>query len=201
MEKLKKTAHILSRIVRVLRGMCLGFGIAAAILMIIALFLPGNQFHLLVRSADTSISLGNVRLHLSSALEPNQSLRWSVCALLLLVTVGLGMSACGLHLLHKILLPMSEGQPFNGSVSTDLKKLGWFSLAAVLSYTVFDAIGETLAITIFDLDQIFTSDLVTEYTVSHTINLSLLLIPVLLFILSYVFQYGEELQQQSDETL
>lgn len=201
MDKLKKTAHTLSRIVKALRGISLGFCIASVILLLIALFLPASQIHLLIRSVDANMSMGNVTLHLSRILEPSRPLRWPICALLLLAVIELGLSACGLHLLHKILLPMSKGQPFNGSVSADLKKLGWFTLAGVLSSAILSTVADTLAISIFDLNQLFTPGLVTGYTVNHTIDLALLFIPALLFILSYVFQYGEELQHLSDETL
>ena len=201
MEKLSRTATILSRIVKVLRGICIGCGIACAIMLLIAIFLPDSQYHRFVSLADENLVLGNVTFHLTSAIEPTGGLRLPACFILIAAAIDLGLSAVGLTLLHKILLPMSQKRPFDSSVSANLKKLGWVTLAGALVYGVFSAIADTLAIGMYDLNQIFTPGLVTGYTVQQTSDIGLLLIPALMFLLSCVFRYGEELQAQSDETL
>lgn len=201
MEKLSKTARLLDKIIKVLRGLCAGFGIACAILLAVCIFLPDALYSNFVSSADMTVDLGNVQLHLSRVLEPTGSIRLPICAILASTLVILGLSAAGLHLLHKILLPMTEQQPFGGSVSGNLRKLGWLYLVGGVVFFVLGGVTATLEIGMFELDQLFAPGLVTGVTVQNTVNFTLLLIPALLFLLSYVFRYGEELQKLSDETL
>ena len=201
MENLRRTANILNRIVKVLRSVCFGCGIACAVLLLIAIFLPDSLYHRFVSLADENVTFGNVTFHLSSTIEPTRGLRLPTCFTLIAAAVELFLSAFGLNLLHKILLPMSEKKPFASSVSVNLRKLGWVTLAGALVFGSFTAIAETLAIGMYDLDQIFAPGLVCGYTVQQTGGIGLLLIPALMFLLSCVFRYGEELQAQSDETL
>lgn len=201
MEKLSKTARILDRIIKVMRGIATGFGIACVVFLLLAAFLPDSQYDRLFSDADTNVSLGNVVFHLTSVIEPSGSIRLPICFILLTTAASLFFSAWGLNVLHRILLPMSQQQPFSGSVSGNLKTLGWLTLAGTLAFGVLSAIADTLFIGMYDLNQLFIPGLVTGYTVEHTVDIALLLIPALLFLLSYVFRYGEELQKQSDETL
>lgn len=201
MEKLCKTARVLQKITKLLRGLCIGFGIACAILLVIGIFLPDNLYSSFVNTADMSIHLGNVNLQLSRVIEPHGSLRLFVCTTLICAVVTLALSAFGLHLLYNILTSMAEARPFDGSVSRDLRKLGWVSLADVILYSLLSTAAAVLEIALFDLNELFAPGLVTGYTVENGIELSMLLIPAFLFLLSYVFQYGEELQKLSDETL
>ena len=201
MEKLSRTATILNRVVKVLRGICLGCGIACAVMLLIAIFLPDSQYHRFVSLADENVTLGNVTFHLSSVIEPTGNLRLTACCILIAAAIDLCLSAFGLTLLHRILLPMSQKRPFDGSVSANLNKLGWVTLAGALVLGVCGSVADTLAIRMYDLDHIFAPGLVTGYTVQHTVDIALLLIPALMFLLSCVFRYGEELQNQSDETL
>ena len=96
---------------------------------------------------------------------------------------------------------MAEARPFDESMSVNLRKLGWLSLAAVVVYFALSGVAETLELSMYNFNQLFAADLVTDVTLIHSVGFSLLLIPAVLFLLSYVFKYGEELQRQSDETL
>ena len=201
MDKLTKTAKVLDRIAKILRGICIGFGIACAILLVIAIVLPDGKYSLLVRLEDQAIDLGNIRLHLTRSLAPTGSIRLTVYAELIEAMISLGLGAACLHLLHRILAPMAEARPFDGSVAANLKKLGWLSLIAVVVYVLLGGIAATLELRMYDINQLFAPDLVKSVTLEDSVDLSLLLIPAVVFLLSYVFKYGEELQRQSDETL
>ena len=201
MNKLRNTAKVLDRIMKVLRGICTGFGIACAILLLIGIFLPDSMYGSFVSLGDQVIDLGNLRLHLSRELLPAGSIRLPVCVILAEALIALALGAASLHLLHKIFAPMADARPFDESVSANLRKLGWLSLIAVIAYFALSGTAATLALSMYDLNQLFAADLVTDVRLIHSVGLSLLLIPAVLFLLSYVFKYGEELQRQSDETL
>ena len=201
MNKLSNTAKVLKRIIKILRGICIGFGIACAILLVIGIFLPDNMYSSFVNLGDQVIDLGNLRLHLARDLMPTGSIRLLACAILAEALVALGLGAACLHLLHKILAPMAEARPFDESVSVNLRKLGWLSLIAVVAYFILGGTAATLELSMYDLNELFAADLVTDVRLIHSVGFALLLIPAVMFLLSYVFKYGTELQRQSDETL
>lgn len=201
MEKLTKTARVLKKIIKVLRGLSIGFGVACAVLLVIGIFLPDSLYDHFVNFSDMSINIGNVMLKLSRAVKPNGSMRLFTCFTLADGAAVLALSAFGLHLLYKILSPMAEGRPFDGSVALNLKKLAWVTLAGIIAFSVLGSLASWAEIAMFNIDELFAPGLVTGYTISYTTDGALLLIPAALFLLSYIFQYGEELQRQSDETL
>jgi hypothetical protein len=53
----------------------------------------------------------------------------------------------------------------------------------------------------FDLTVLLNHDVVSGYSYNGTFDCSFIIAAVILFLLSYIFQYGEELQRESDETL
>ena len=201
MNKLSNTAKVLAKIMKVLRGICIGCAIACAIMLVIGVFLPDSMYGSFVSFGDQVIDIGNLRLELSRDLAPTGSIRLVACAILAESLISLGLGAAGLHLLHKIFAPMAEAKPFDGSVSANLKKLGWLSLIAVVAYFMLGGLAAMLVLRMYDLHQLFAADLVTNVSLLHSTNFSMLLIPAMVFLLSYVFKYGEELQKQSDETL
>ena len=201
MNKLSNTAKVLAKIMKVLRGICTGCAIACAVMLVIGIFLPDTMYGSFVSYGEQTIELGNLRLELSRDLAPTGSIRLVTCAILAEAMIALGLGAACLQLLHKIFAPMAEGKPFDASVSANLRKLGWLSLVAVVAYFMLGGLAATLELSMYDFHQLFAPDLVTNVTLVHSVGFALLLIPAVLFLLSYVFKYGEELQRQSDETL
>ena len=53
----------------------------------------------------------------------------------------------------------------------------------------------------YQLNALLLSDKITKVTFNYSFDFSFLLIAAVLYLLSLVFSYGQELQQLSDETL
>jgi hypothetical protein len=53
----------------------------------------------------------------------------------------------------------------------------------------------------FDVTVLLNPEVVNGYSYNGTFDCSFLVGAVILFLLSYIFRYGEELQRESDETL
>lgn len=103
--------------------------------------------------------------------------------------------------IKNMLLPMSQGEPFNSAVSENLKKIAIYSI-------IFGVAGNILIITnqlflVFGcgLQDILTNDKITSVGAEFSLDLSFAVVAAILFLLSYIFKYGEELQKQADETL
>lgn len=103
---------------------------------------------------------------------------------------------------HKLLKPMVNGQPYDGTVSRMLKKLG---IACILIGAVKNVIwllqDMSAYITLEEIKWMFAPGVVEQTVIHAGFNLGLVYVGVLILILSLVFRYGEELQIQADETL
>ena len=110
--------------------------------------------------------------------------------------LSFGAFLAGIALVRQILRPMKDGRPFCGVVTRNLRRLGILTLICAvldLGCQTFGAglIARTMA----------AAGEGAEMVVSHRWSPLLLIGAALLFLMSYVFRYGEELQQLSDETL
>ena len=103
----------------------------------------------------------------------------------------------GLAMVRGILKPMKQGLPLHRSVSKKLRSMGILVLVFGFLYTAFDMVGKNLI-----LRHLLPSEGGSlRVSVVHSNNLLVFLVAALLFLFSYIFRYGEELQTLSDETL
>jgi hypothetical protein len=107
----------------------------------------------------------------------------------------------GITLLLRIIAPMKEGRPFEVGVSGQIRKLAWIALVGGAVNETALHVTEYVNIRAFDMATLFNSSVVTGYTYNVICDPSFVVTAVVLFLLSYIFQYGEGLQRESDETL
>ena len=68
-------------------------------------------------------------------------------------------------------------------------------------YSVAEFLIFSMELRLFEFGYFLNPEYVKSYTVDFRLEISRFLIPAALFLLSWIFHYGEELQRQSDETL
>ena len=107
----------------------------------------------------------------------------------------------GVKYVRNILKPMSEGQPFNSVAYLNMKKLAILSLIyGVLNNCI--NIAELLMCSYgYNIEKLLENEKIIDVSINYDIDLAFLIITAVFFLMSYVFKYGEELQQLSDETL
>ncbi len=120
---------------------------------------------------------------------------------LLLCFVVLFFSCNVLKVIQKILEPMTQGQPFMDTVAVNLKKLAWLCLVGGFIAELAKIVGQALTISQRELMHYFNPELVENVEISYEMDMGFLLAFVLLMLMSHIFQYGQQLQQLSDETL
>lgn len=107
----------------------------------------------------------------------------------------------GVGYIREILNPMKEEKPFDSIVSTNLKKLAKLSINLGIFYNIIILSEQILAVFVYDLPGLLLSEKITHVGGMFNIDLTFLIYWAILLLLSYVFRYGEQLQQLSDETL
>ena len=192
-----KSAKIINRILRILQGFMIAFGIVSVVFTILA-FTVGDGI-----VADASyIELGSVKLRLFDTAVPSfEALRPGIVIKLIAVIV---MMAAGWYLMHVICAvfrPMKEGRPFDEGTSATIRKLAWTELisGAIIEFCrVFGSIAEVKG---FDLSRLINSKAVRSIDYKYVFRFDFMIIALILFFLARVFRHGEVLQKQSDETL
>lgn len=120
---------------------------------------------------------------------------------MVLTLVLLLVTRSSLKCIRSILLPMTQGQPFHNTVSTNLKRLACYSIAYCLVRNAIEGYSFALFANHYHLANLLRSDKILDVSIQYEFDLTFLVFSAMLILLSYVFRYGEQLQQLSDETL
>lgn len=155
----------------------------------------------LIGEADTYLTFGALKLTVAkdSIVTENADVMLIVTAALMAVRFAL---ACVLvKLLQNIIAPMKGGTLFVDAVHRGLISLAKFVLCGGIIATVANIAGSFLIFNSYDIGSLFDADKVVAYSLSIKDDCGFIVIAAALFLLSYVFKYGAELQNQVDETL
>ena len=96
---------------------------------------------------------------------------------------------------------MMEGNPFDCSVSNYLKKLSLLTLIYGIVGNVGSLLMTYMKMDHYQLEQLADGHKILAVTPEYELELGFLLVFCVFLLASYIFRYGAELQQLSDETL
>lgn len=149
-----------------------------------------------------NFDVGFLELTVAEGYAPDKWLVLLQAAITLLVTCRLMYDGRrGIGYIREILLPMKEEKPFDSIVSTNLKKLAKLSINLGILYNIIILSEQIIAVFVYDLPALLLSEKITHIGGMFSVDLTFLVYWAILLLLSYVFRYGEALQQLSDETL
>lgn len=194
MEKLKNTACILDRVFKIIFCLLAVFCTVLIVFSAIVLFrgeaiVQSEAFRLSLKNSGIlvnidTISLTNITMVLFSIVISH------------LITIAFGIYAT--VTIRKMIAPMKQGRPFNASVSTCFTHLAWLALI----FGLLKNSAKLLALYLIpDAIKDFTLITGIAYNVGDVLDGTLIIAAGLMFLFSFVFKYGEQLQQLSDETL
>ncbi len=199
MNKMSKAARILDRIIAVIFWLTLSVTvlciIGGGVLLLLRGRIPDRSYWPL-----TTLNFGSLELLLHPDAVPRNYGSYLLAAVLFLL-VHVPVFCIMLRTLRDTLKPFITCQPFHDTISKNLRKLA----ILVVVYTALTIVGEAvltgLLVSIFDPASLLRNEKVLGVSVNLTADLTPLLFAAALYLLSKVFQYGQELQQLSDETL
>lgn len=147
-------------------------------------------------------TVGFLEIHYTHGLPYTQKAAIGVNVFeLITVTALMGLYCWAIRILRHILQPMTEGKPFAGSIWADLKKLGWVSLALCAMDNVTDLGIVLIYEYAYPIRELLESGNIQSVHFRYHFEPAFAIIAAVLFLLSHIFRYGEQLQQLSDETL
>ena len=149
-----------------------------------------------------NFDIGFLELTVAKAYAPG---KWLVL-LQAAITLLAGFRLCfdgrkGVGYIRQILRPMMDEKPFDRIVSTNLRKLARLSINLGILANVILLADQIMAVFVYDLPALLISEKITQVNGMFNVDLTFLIYWAILMLLSYVFAYGEQLQQLDDETL
>lgn len=206
MDKLQKTARTLDTFFKITYWFTLILNIFAVLIIALFLFfclsapeLFGNLTDSLIRTLD----FGGISFRIAESF-PHQSSYGTVYFFmgLTLGTLAVTLYVLMLRSIRRILAPMKEGLPFSTEVAAGFRNLGWLTtVLGILELTAVFSVDTPFKARAYDLHALFVGDGITAVTTYYNFDFTFILAALVLFGLSYIFHYGTELQQLSDETL
>ena len=149
-----------------------------------------------------NMDIGFLELTIAESYAPDKWLVLLQAAITLLVSCRLMYDGRrGVGYIREILQPMAEEKPFDSIVSTNLKKLSRLSITLGILFNIITLSEQIIAVFAYDLPGLLISEKITHVTGMFNLDLTFLIYWSILHLLGYVFHYGEQLQQLSDETL
>ncbi len=148
------------------------------------------------------IELGNFKFTLSPQNAPstNAAMLYFTLDFAFLFLSGI-LCYIFLRVIRNILKPIILEQPFHLTTSVNMKKLGWIYIIFGIVVNIFTIAESLILYYSYNWDKIPTNDFFTKITPQFTFDLDFIFVSAFIFLLSYIFKYGAELQQQVDETL
>lgn len=194
--KIRNTAAVLDKIAGVCAGILCAAGIACAVFAVLLLIL-GEKI-----VGSVTLELDFIKFYLSENFQ-TITLPVKMFGFTGLLSAGIlcfiAFRICAV--IRRILVPMKEGRPFESGVSADLKKIAQILFIGGAAAELTGIAGRMLLIRAYPLQEIFSSAAITKMDFVFNMDLGFAAAACIFLFLSYIFAYGQSLQQESDETL
>lgn len=201
MNKLQKTAKGLDTLFKfAYRISMVGIVISCIAIAIMWLLYLGDPD--ILDLLQTDLNFGMIKFTLADSVEPANHFGFLYLALGSIISIADVIVFCMIfHAIRGILAPLKEGRPFHDDIVHYLKKLGWLTIVGGIITNLGTLVISGNLLPAYNLGELFLSDKITRVSTSYSFSLTFILYAVILFLLSWIFEYGGELQQLSDETL
>ena len=203
MNNLSNTAKKLDKIFEIVHIVLGALAIASIVgvaLIAVAYILKWDPS--MIGTGYENFDIGFLELTVAEGYAPNKWMVLLQAAVTLTVSCRLFYDGRrGVGYIREILRPMTEEKPFDTIVSTNLKKLATLSIRLGILYNIIILSEQIMTVFVYDLPGLLLSEKISHVGGMFQVDLTFLIYWAILRLLSYIFRYGEELQQLSDETL
>ena len=190
---LKKMCFVLE----IVRGACL---ISVALLIGLSLFFAFNKD--VYNTLFGSIRIDYLQLIFNDDLALNKDKMSMWLPLILIITaIFVFIIYKTVQTIESICTITMNHTPFDVRVSNHIKSLAKYILAGGIVFNILEVCRVMQFKQTINFDLLFNTKYVTQINFDIRLHLSFLVFATLIYLLSYIFRYGQELQQLSDETL
>lgn len=196
--RLTTAAKNLDLIAKLFRGISSTLAVVCLVFAVLIPFFGEKMFDM----GSLSLDMKYVKVYLADEVLPSFGLLKVFFTILL---ASLSAICCvityGIKQLREILAPMKEGRPFEANVPGCIRKIAWSILAGGGVYAIVSFVESMILTKAFPLEQILSSSVIESIEYTYTTDLGFVYIFAAVMFLSCIFEYGQKLQRESDETL
>ena len=195
--KMIKAAENMDTFFKIMEGFMKAFAVVFAVFVVLMKIFKEKMV-----MGSFSLDLDFVKLHLAGEYGAATGAVLNHIDLIL-ITGCLGAIAIryALGVLRSILAPVKAGRPFDTEVPVGLRKLAWVVLAGGGLIEVIGVAARILLAKSLPMDLIFSSPAIESVEYVFTLDFGFVWIFAVLILLARIFEYGQQLQTESDETL
>lgn len=196
-DKSKDLLREMCFILEIVRGTCL---ISVALLIGLSLFYAFNKD--VYNTLFGSIRIDYLQLIFNDDLALNKDKMSMWLPLIFLITaIFVFIIYKAVQTIESICTITMNHTPFDVRVSNHMKKLAKYILVGGIVFNILEVCRIMQFKQTINFDLLFNTKYVTQINFDIRLHLSFLVFAALIYLLSYIFRYGQELQQLSDETL
>lgn len=185
-------------IAKVCKSIFEAVAIICAIFAVLILIFGEKMFD----GGNITLNMAYVKLYLSDEIQPSTDpFRAFFMVLLAAGSVVFFMISYGIKQFRAILAPMKEGRPFEISAPRKLRNIAWTTLACGCVFNIVSFVACIITTSVYPMEQIFSSPAIEKIEIAYTMDFNFVFVFCAIMFLSYIFDYGQKLQRESDETL
>lgn len=196
-DKSKDLLKKMCSVLKVVRQVCL---ISFALIIGLSLFYAFNKDVYNTLFGSIRIDYLQLTFNDDSALSKDKMSIW-LPLIFLITAIFIFIIYKSIQTIESICTITMDHTPFDVSVANHIKKLAKYILAGGIVFNILEVCRVLYFKQILNFDLLFNTKYVTQINFDIRLHLSFLVFAALIYLLSYIFRYGQELQQLSDETL
>lgn len=200
--KLKKNAQRLDTLFKVLQKILLIAMVVVVCTFLVLTIANAIDPNVIIGENLHEIDVGLITITLNEGYTPNNgSILTYGWILLSLGGASVAVTYYAFGCIRKILQLIIQETPFYASVGTHIRKVGYVCVALGIVENVAGILETHNLLENYGLSTLLNSTLISDITVNYQLDLTFLILFFVLHLLSYIFEYGAQLQHLSDETL
>lgn len=196
-DKSKDLLRKMCFILEIVRGTCL---ISVALLIGLSLFYAFNKDVYNMLFGSIRIDYLQLTFNDDSALSKDKMSIW-LPLISLITAIFVFIIYKAVQTIESICTITMNHTPFDVRVSNHMKNLAKYILVGGIVFNILEVCRIMQFKQTINFDLLFNTKYVTQINFDIRLHLSFLVFAALIYLLSYIFRYGQELQQLSDETL
>lgn len=196
-DKSKDLLRKMCFILEIVRGTCL---ISVALLIGLSLFYAFNKDVYNMLFGSIRIDYLQLTFNDDSALSKDKMSIW-LPLIFLITAIFVFIIYKAVQTIESICTITMNHTPFDVRVSNHMKNLAKYILVGGIVFNILEVCRIMQFKQTINFDLLFNTKYVTQINFDIRLHLSFLVFAALIYLLSYIFRYGQEPQQLSDETL
>lgn len=196
-DKSKDLLRKMCFILEIVRGACL---ISVALLIGLSLFYAFNKDVYNTLFGSIRIDYLQLTFNDDSALSKDKMSIW-LPLIFLITAIFVFIIYKAVQTIEYICTITMNHTPFDVRVSNHIKNLAKYILVGGIVFNILEVCRIMQFKQTINFDLLFNTKYVTQINFDIRLHLSFLVFAALIYLLSYIFRYGQELRQLSDETL